>query len=113
MAAGETLGLLLLLAPLPVAWMWVGARVYDVTGSVALDGTVVLGGFIATAIFGMSALQRLDVVWVAMRRRAGHDQAEGALTRIVVVSFTLGLVAFWIWFHILSNAFIIPFMPYR
>ena len=42
---------------------------------------------------------------------AGHDQAEGALTKVVVVSATFGLLAFWVWFHIIEEAFVIPFMP--
>lgn len=61
----------------------------------------------------MGALNRIDRAWVDLRRRAGHDETEGALTQIVVVSTTLAMIVFWIWFHILHNAFIIPFMPMR
>jgi hypothetical protein len=107
----EVIGTLLMWAPIPVAWMWIGARVYDATGSLMADLAVVLLGFLATVSLGMSALNRIDERWVALRRRAGHDQAEGALTRVVVVSATLGLLAFWVWFHIIEEAFVIPFMP--
>ena len=61
----------------------------------------------------MKALARLDEVWVDLRRRAGHDQAQGALTAVVVVSATLGLAGFLVWYYALSKAFIIPFMPTR
>jgi hypothetical protein len=57
------------------------------------------------------ALNRIDAMWVDLRRRQGHDQRDGALTRVVVVVTTVAMVVFWIWFHVLSNAFIIPFMP--
>jgi hypothetical protein len=107
----EVIGSLLMWAPVPVAWMWVGARVYDATGSLLADLTVVLVGFLITVSLGMSALNRIDAVWVALRRQAGHEQAEGALTKVVVVSATVGLLAFWVWFHLIEEAFVIPFMP--
>jgi hypothetical protein len=107
----ELVGTLMLWAPIPAAWMWIGARVYDATGSLLADGTVVLVGFLGTTVLTMSALNRLDELWVVLRRRAGHDQAQGALTRVVIVSATVGLLAFWVWFHIIEKAFVIRFMP--
>jgi hypothetical protein len=59
----------------------------------------------------MEALARLDRLWVALRRRAGHDQAQGVLTRVVVVSATLGLLAFFLWYYVIGGAFVIRFMP--
>ena len=109
--AAEAIGSVLMWAPIPLAWMWVGARVYDATGSLFADGCVVLLGFLATIALLMRGLSRLDLVWVELRRRAGHDQRQGALNQVVVVSATLGLVAFMVWYYILSDAFIIPFMP--
>jgi hypothetical protein len=107
----EVVGTLAMFAPIQVGWFWVGARVFDATHSIMLDGIVVLGGFLATAIAIMKVLTRLDAVWLSLRRRAGHDRREGALTQVVVASATFGAVAFWVWFHILENAYIIPFMP--
>jgi hypothetical protein len=107
----ETIGTLLCWAPIPIAWFWVGARVYDLTGSILADGVVVLGGFLGSVIVVMKLLARLDVVWVRLRRRAGHEQREGALNQVVIVSATFGVVGFWVWFHIIENAYIIPFMP--
>jgi hypothetical protein len=111
--AVEVIGCLLLWAPIPAAWMWIGARVFDATASPLADLGVAFGGFFATTLLTIGALNRIDRAWVELRRRAGHDQAEGALTQIVVVSATLAMIVFWIWFHILENAFIIPFMPTR
>jgi hypothetical protein len=109
--AVEAVGSLLLWAPIPLGWMWVGARVYEATGSLAADGGVVLLGFAATTIFALRTLLRLDMLWIGLRRRAGHDQAQGALTQVVVVSATFGILGFLVWFYLLSHAFILPFMP--
>jgi hypothetical protein len=75
----ELIGSLAMWAPIPAAWMWIGARVYDATGSFAADGAVVLAGFLATIALAMMALARLDLVWIALRparRRAdpGRDR---------------------------------------
>lgn len=111
--AVEMIGSLSMWAPIPIAWMWVGARAYDATGSLAADLGVAFLGFLATTLLAMEALNRLDRVWIALRRRAGHDQVGGALTQVVVVSATLGLLMFLVWYYIIEKAFIIPFMPFR
>jgi hypothetical protein len=109
--AAEAVGTLLLWAPLPFAWIWVGGRVYAMTGSLLADGSVALLGFAASAFLAMRGLAQLDQAWIALRRRAGHSQREGALTQVVVVSATLGIAAFLLWYYLFSNAFILPFMP--
>jgi hypothetical protein len=109
--AAEALGTLLLWAPLPFAWIWIGGRVYAVTGSLLADGTVALLGFAASAFLAMRALAQLDQAWIALRRRAGYAQAQGALTQVVVVSATLGIGAFLLWYYLFSKAYILPFMP--
>ena len=109
--AAEALGTLVLWAPLPFAWIWIGGRVYAVTGSLLADGSVALLGFAASAFLAMRGLARLDEVWITLRRRAGYSQSQGALTQVVVVSATLGIAAFLLWYYLFSNAFILPFMP--
>ena len=106
----EVLGILVIWGPIPVAWMWVGGRVYDATGSIAADAGLIFLGFIATTVLGIAALSRLDGIWVALRRRAGHDQQEGALTQVVAISVALGLVLFTVWYYVLSDAYVLPFM---
>jgi hypothetical protein len=107
----EAIGSLMMWAPIPLAWMWVGGRVYAATGSLVADAGVAFLGFMATTCFAMAALNRLDRTWVALRRRAGHDQREGALTQVVVVSATLGILAFLLWYYIFGHAYVLPFMP--
>jgi hypothetical protein len=109
--AAEAFGTLVLWAPLPFAWIWVGGRVYAVTGSLLADGSVALLGFAVSAFLAMRALAQLDEVWISLRRRAGYTQSQGALTQLVVVSATLGIAAFLLWYYLFSNAFILPFMP--
>ena len=113
MLAIEVLGSLAMWAPIPLAWIWVAARVFDATASLVAAGSVALLGLAVTEGVAVKALARLDVAWVALRRRAGHHQPQGALTRVVVASATLGLVGFLVWYYVLSKAFIIPFMPSR
>jgi hypothetical protein len=109
--AVEVVGSVSMWVPIPLAWMWVGARIYDATGSLAADAGVAFAGFVVTTILVIGGLNRLDHLWVALRQRAGHDQVEGALTRVVVVSATLGIIGFLVWSWLLSQAFILPFMP--
>ncbi|TMK41426.1 MAG: hypothetical protein E6G56_04225 [Actinobacteria bacterium] len=105
------IGSLLMWAAIPLAWIWIAGRVYDGTDSLVAGGGVALLGLALTEALAAKALNRIDRVWVSLRRRAGHEQAQGALTRVVVVSATLGLLAFMVWYYVLSSAFIIPFMP--
>jgi hypothetical protein len=107
----EAVGSFLMWLPIPVAWMWIGARVYDLTGSLATDMGIAFFGFLGTTILTMRALTRIDTRWVTLRRRAGHEQRQGALTRIVVVSAMLGIIGFYLWYYALSDAYVLPFMP--
>ena len=109
--AAEAFGTLLLWAPLPFAWIWIGGRIYALTGSLFADGAVALLGFSLSAWMAMRGLARLDQAWISLRRQAGYAQPEGALTQVVVVSATLGIGAFLLWYYLFSKAFILPFMP--
>ena len=83
--AAETLGTMILWAPLPFAWIWIGGRVYSVTQSLFADGAVALLGFAVSAFVAMRALARLDQAWIALRRRAGYAQSQGVRVMRVVV----------------------------
>ena len=108
----ETIGSFAMWAPLPLGWLWIGARVFDATNSVAAAGGVALMGLLLTAFVAMSILSRMDQVWIALRRRAGHDQRQGVLGRVVVVSAALALAGFVAW-YVISQAYVMPFMPTR
>jgi hypothetical protein len=106
----EILGSLLIWAPIPFAWLWVGGRVYSATGSLATDLGVAFIGFVASIVVVAATLNRIDEAWVVMRRRAGRDQAEGILSRLMVVSGTVMIVLFLLWYYVLSDAVVLPFM---
>jgi hypothetical protein len=107
----EVLGALLMWAPVPLAWLWIGGRVYAATGSLAADGFVGFLGFIGTLIVLVALLRRLDDLWLGLRRAAGYDQREGALQEVVTISGAFGLVAFTLWYYVFSHAYVLPFMP--
>ena len=111
----EAIGCALMWAAIPIAWMWIGARVYAATGSLMADLTIAFGGFLATTWLTMLTLGRIDRRWIELRQRNGHNQRDGALSRVVIVSSTFGLLAFAVWWYFLGGLrhghFVIPFLP--
>jgi hypothetical protein len=107
----EALGSVVMWAGIPLAWLWIGGRVYSLTASLGADIGVAFLGFVLTLFAALSGLRRIDRGWIALRRRAGYEQEEGALSQIVVVSATLALVMFIGWYYLFSHAYVIPFMP--
>jgi hypothetical protein len=97
----EALGSLVMWAGIPLAWLWIGGRAYSATGSLGLDLGIAFLGFVLTLFLVLSGL----------RRRAGYEQKEGALSQVVTVSATLALVLFTAWYYLFSHAYVIPFMP--
>jgi hypothetical protein len=107
----EVLGSLMMWAPIPVAWVWVGAHAYRATDSFLAGACVWFLGFTATLWLVAAVLARLDRVWVRLRQRAGRREAQGVLTPVLVVTSTFALAAFFLWFYVIGKAFVIPFMP--
>jgi len=90
-------------APQPVAWLWAGSQVDYRTGSVTLGITVAFLGLIATLIGTLVLATRLDHVWRLLRRAAGHDQREGVLARIFMVTAIVAGVGFTFWLVVLQG----------
>jgi hypothetical protein len=109
--AVEAFGAVLMWGPIPLGWLWIGGRVYSATGSLVADGFVAFFGFLATVILLVGALRRIDLVWIALRRSAGHEQTEGALSEVVSISAAFGIVGFVLWYYLFSHAYVLPFMP--
>jgi hypothetical protein len=107
----EALGALLMWVPIPLAWLWIGGRVYSAIGSLLADGFVAFFGFVACILLVVYTLRRVDLVWIGLRRGAGHEQTEGALSEVVTISGAFGLVGFWCWYYLFSHAYVMPFMP--
>jgi hypothetical protein len=106
----EIAGTFAMCSLIPIAWLWIGGRVYSATGSLAADLGVAFLGFVMTLIFLVRGLARLDSTWVNLRHSLGHEQEEGALSRIVVYSVGLALALFVLWYYVLTDAYVMPFM---
>jgi hypothetical protein len=107
----EFLGWLLMWVPIPLAWLWIGGRLFDVTGSLGIDLGVAFFGFVLNVVLVAVALGRIDRTWIALRRRAGYEQDQGALARVAIISGTFGIIMFFVWYYVLTDAYVLPFMP--
>jgi hypothetical protein len=99
----ETLVVLSVWGPQPVGWMWVGSQVDYATGSVFLGIVAAFLGLIASLIATLAIATRLDHVWRLLRRAAGHDQRDGVLGRIFVVTAVVAAAGFGVWFLLLEG----------
>ena len=99
----EGLVVLSVWGPQPVGWLWVGSQVDYKTGSVFLGITVAFFGLIGTLILTLMLASRIDHLWRLVRRAAGHDQREGVLGRIFVVTAVVAAAGFTAWFLLLEG----------
>ena len=81
----------------------VGSQVDYHTGSVTLGIAVAFAGMIASLMLTLVLAVRLDAIWKVVRRAAGYDQREGALSRIFMVTAIVATIAFGFWFLILEG----------
>jgi hypothetical protein len=99
----ETLLCVSLWGPQPLAWLWVGSQVDYETGSVEAGIVVAFLGMIATLFITLVIAKQLDHAWKLVRRAAGHEQKEGALERIFVISIAIAGTLFLIWFFVIEG----------
>ena len=99
----ETLLCVSLWVPQPLAWLWVGSQVDYETGSVEAGISVAFIGMIATLFLTLVLAKQLDHVWKLVRRAGGHEQKEGALERIFVISIAIAGFLFLIWFFLIEG----------
>ena len=99
----EILVCLTVWGPQPVAWLWVGSQVNYHSGSVSFGIAVAFAGMLATLMLTLALAVRLDSIWKVVRRAAGYDQREGALSRIFMVTAIVAAIAFGFWFLILEG----------
>ena len=99
----EALVVLSAWGPQPVAWMWIGSQVDYHTGSVFLGITAAFVGLIGSLILTLMLATRLDHLWRLLRRAAGHDQREGVLGRLFMITAVVAAVGFTVWFLLLEG----------
>jgi hypothetical protein len=99
----EGLVVLSVWGPQPVGWLWVGSQVDYKTGSVFLGITVAFFGLIGTLILTLMLASRIDHLWRLVRRAAGHDQREGMLGRMFMVTAIVAAVVAVFWLLVLHG----------
>ena len=99
----ETLICTTLWGPQPAAWLWVGSRVFHETDSIGLAILVAFAGMLTTILGTLAIAMRLDRVWKIVRRAGGHEQKEGMLERIFVISMAIAGIAFAVWFLVIQG----------
>jgi hypothetical protein len=107
----EIVGAALMWTGVPLAWFLVGREIGAATGSLGASAGIAFLGFVATVVVMARVLQRIDDRWVRLRRAAGHKRAQGPLQHVIVVSMTFGILGFVVWYYLLSEAYVLPFMP--
>ena len=99
----ETLVVLSLWGPQPLAWLWVGSQVDYLTGSVTAGIAVAFAGMIGTLMLTLAVATRLDRAWRILRRAAGHEQRDGVLVRIFAATAIVAGLVFLVWFVVLEG----------
>ena len=116
--AGSSTALLLLLmfagslglwVGAPVLWFWIGGLVQGASGSVGVAIFVVLTGFIVTVVLVVPLLSWLSRHYAEAREARGlEDLGRAPLEGVLVVSATIAVVAFAIWFFFFAGTEPIP-----
>lgn len=99
----ESLAVLSVWGPQPVAWLWIGSQVDYRTGSVSLGLLVAFAGLLAGLMATLVVAAGLDDTWRLLRRAAGHNQREGVLVRLFTAAAVVAAVAFTAWFLVLQG----------
>jgi hypothetical protein len=99
----ETLLLVTIWGPQPLAWLWVGSQVNYQTDSVELGIVSAFAGMLLSLFVTLSLARRLDEFWKLARRAAGHEQKKGALETIFVISLIVAGTAFMVWFFVIQG----------
>jgi hypothetical protein len=99
----ETLMCTTLWGPQPAAWLWIGSRIFHETDSIGLAILTAFAGMLVTILGTLAIAMRLDRAWKIVRRASGHEQKEGMLETIFVISMAVAAIAFVIWFLVLQG----------
>jgi len=93
----------------PVLWLWVAGRVQGATGSLGAAVGVALLGVVVSIVVAVPLLHRIARAHNSAREARGLENLGWApLEGVMVVSAVLALVAFGVWFFLLSGAEPIP-----
>jgi hypothetical protein len=94
---------LLFFGPIPVAWLWIASRVQYELDTVTVAIFVGFLGMLLTLLLGLRVLRRLDLTWILVRRAAGVDQRQGAMTRVFAYTAALAAIVFFAWLMLFAG----------
>ena len=99
------IGSIVLWAGTPLAWLWVGAQIQGATQSLGAALAAAFVGVIVSILLLASLLARLSDLYRANRVARGlEDPGHVMLEGVLVVSATVALAAFTIWFFLFAGA---------
>jgi hypothetical protein len=99
----ETLLCTTLWGPQPAAWLWIGSRIFHETDSIGVAILTAFTGMLVTILGTLGLAMRLDRAWKIVRRASGHEQKDGMLETIFVISMAIAGIAFAIWFLVIQG----------
>jgi hypothetical protein len=93
----------------PLLWLWVGSQVQGATQSLGTAFATAFAGAVATVVLLAWVLAKLSDIYRENRLSRGrNDTGHVVLEVVLVVSAGLTVVAFLIWFFLLSGANPVP-----
>jgi hypothetical protein len=102
------IGSLVLWLGTPLLWLWIGSQIQAHSSLGAAVGATFLGA-VLTIVFVAAVLAKLSDLYRANQVARGlGDPGHVVLEMVLVVSATLSLVAFLVWFFFLAGAEPLP-----
>jgi hypothetical protein len=93
----------------PLLWLWIGSQIQGATASLGTSVGATFVGAVATIVLLAAVLAKLSNVYRANRVARGLDDPGHVLLEVVlVVSASVSLAAFVIWFFFLAGADPLP-----
>ncbi len=89
----------------PIAWLWIGSRVQEATGSVGAALGVMFVGAVVTIGAIVLLLGRLNEGYAHLREARGRESfGQVPLEGVLVLSAFIALVLFVVWFVMAGGA---------
>ena len=103
------IGSLVLWIGAPLLWLWVGSQIEGATSSLGGSIAAAFLGAVLTIVLVAGLLSKLSNVYRANRRARGlDDPGHYVLEVVLVISASVALLAFVVWFFFLAGAEPLP-----
>lgn len=102
-------GALALWIGVPLLWLYIGSRVQEATNSVGAAMGLMLLGSVATILLAVPLLARLNEAYEHVREARGlENHGQVPLEMVLVVSATIAVVGFTVWFFFFAGTSPVP-----